>query len=43
MPYLKQDNVSLYYTDHGEGEPIISLHGMSESGLYWSLPVIKER
>jgi pimeloyl-ACP methyl ester carboxylesterase len=43
MAYLKQDNVSLYYTDHGEGEPIISLHGMSESGLYWTLPGITDR
>jgi pimeloyl-ACP methyl ester carboxylesterase len=43
MAYLKQDNLSLHYTDHGEGEPIISLHGMSESGLYWSLPGITDR
>ena len=43
MAYLKQDNVSLYYTDHGKGEAIISLHGMSESGLYWSLPGISDR
>jgi len=43
MAYLKQDNVSLYYTDYGEGEPVISLHGMSESGLYWSLPGITDR
>ena len=43
MACLKFDNVSLHYTDHGEGEPIITLHGMSESGLYWTLPGITDR
>jgi len=43
MAYLELDNASLYYTDHGEGEPIITLHGLSESGLYWTLPGITDR
>ena len=43
MAHLKFGNVSLHYTDHGEGEPVITLHGMSESGLYWTLPGITDR
>ena len=43
MPYLVRDALSLYYTDHGQGEPIITLHGLSESGLYWTLPGITDR
>jgi non-heme chloroperoxidase len=43
MSYLKHDNLSLYYTDHGEGEAIITLHGLAESGLYWTLPGITDR
>ena len=43
MAYLELDSASLYYTDHGEGEPIITLHGLSESGLYWTLPGITDR
>ena len=43
MAYFEHGNISLYYTDHGEGEPIITLHGLSESGLYWTLPGITDR
>lgn len=43
MAYLKQGDLSLHYTDHGEGEPIMAVHGMSESGLYWTLPGITDR
>lgn len=43
MAYLELDNASLYYTDYGEGEAIITLHGLSESGLYWTLPGISDR
>mgnify|MGYP000276834465 CR=1 FL=1 len=45
MAYLKQDNLQLHYTDHGsekKGEAIITLHGLSESGLYWTLPGITD-
>lgn len=43
MAYLELGNASLYYTDHGEGEAIITLHGLSESGLYWTLSGITDR
>jgi pimeloyl-ACP methyl ester carboxylesterase len=42
MPYLQKDNLNLHYTDHGHGEPIITVHGLSESGLYWTLPGITD-
>jgi len=46
MAYLEKDNLKLHYTDHttsdGKGEPIITLHGVSESGLYWTLPGITD-
>ncbi len=42
MAYLEKDNLKLHYTDHGAGEPIITLHGVSESGLYWTLPGITD-
>jgi peroxiredoxin len=42
MAYLEKDNLKLHYTDHGTGEPIITLHGLSESGLYWTLPGITD-
>ncbi len=42
MAYLNKDNVNLHYTDHGTGESIITLHGLSESGLYWTLPGITD-
>ncbi len=40
MPYIKEQGLSLHYTDMGDqgAEPIITLHGLSESGLYWTLP-----
>ncbi len=42
MPYLQKDKLSLHYTDHGKGEAILTLHGLSESGLYWTLPGITD-
>lgn len=36
MPFFERDNVKLYYEDVGKGEPIISNHGLSEDGNYWS-------
>ncbi|KKL46976.1 hypothetical protein LCGC14_2340160, partial [marine sediment metagenome] len=36
MPFFDNKNVRLYYEDVGEGEPIISNHGLSEDGNYWS-------
>lgn len=45
MTVLQKDGLSLYYTDSGDhqGEAIITLHGLSESGLYWTLPGITDR
>ncbi len=42
MAYLNKDNLNLHYPNHGTGEPIITLHGLSESGLYWTLPGITD-
>jgi pimeloyl-ACP methyl ester carboxylesterase len=36
MPYLKRGHLNIYYEDVGEGEPIITNHGLSEDGTYWS-------
>jgi pimeloyl-ACP methyl ester carboxylesterase len=36
MPYFEKENLKLYYEDVGEGEAIISNHGLSEDGNYWS-------
>ena len=45
MTLLQKDGLSLYYTDSGDqnGEAIVTLHGVSESGLYWTLPGITDR
>ncbi|MFX1479629.1 MAG: alpha/beta fold hydrolase [Promethearchaeota archaeon] len=36
MPYFERENVRIYYEDVGEGEAIISNHGLMEDGTYWS-------
>lgn len=36
MPFFEKGNLRLYYEDVGEGEPIISNHGLSEDTTYWS-------
>ena len=28
MPYTQSDGAALYYEDHGEGQPIVFLHGV---------------
>lgn len=46
MPYLNKDNLKLHYADSGakeNGQTIMTLHGLSESHLYWSLPGITDR
>jgi pimeloyl-ACP methyl ester carboxylesterase len=35
MPYFETGNLRLYYEDVGQGEPIISNHGLAEDGGYW--------
>jgi 3-oxoadipate enol-lactonase len=36
MPYFERENVRIYYEDVGEGEAIISNHGLMEDETYWS-------
>lgn len=36
MPYFEQGNLKIYYEDVGEGEPIITSHGLMEDCGYWS-------
>jgi len=35
MAFFKRDNVRIYYEDIGQGEPIITNHGLSEDCNYW--------
>lgn len=35
MPYLTIGDTDVYYTDHGEGRPVVLLHGRSASGACW--------
>lgn len=36
MAFFQHGNARLYYEDVGQGEPIISNHGLSEDANYWS-------
>lgn len=36
MPFLEKANLKLYYEDTGEGEAIITNHGLVENSSYWS-------
>jgi len=36
MPYFARGHVKIYYEDVGEGEAIITNHGLMEDGTYWS-------
>ncbi len=36
MAFFKRDNARIYYEDIGQGEPIITNHGLSEDCNYWS-------
>lgn len=46
MPYLKKDNLNLHFTDvykeNNKDKAVITLHGLSESHLYWSLSGIAD-
>lgn len=35
MPYLSVNNIDLYYTDSGTGDPLVFLHGWGTSGRVW--------
>jgi pimeloyl-ACP methyl ester carboxylesterase len=43
MPYVNRGNARLFYDDLGEGEPILTTHGVCENGSYWSLPGVSEK
>jgi len=40
MPYLERPGARLFYDETGSGRPIITGHGVSENGSYWSRPGI---
>ena len=33
---LVADNVELFYSDHGQGPPVLMLHGWTRDGADWS-------
>lgn len=43
MPYFQRGNARLYYDDQGQGEAILTTHGVSENGSYWGLPGVSEQ
>lgn len=38
MAFFQNGNARIYYEDVGEGEPIITNHGLAEDTTYWSEP-----
>ena len=36
MPEVRANGVTLYYEEHGSGEPIVCIHGTGSSALLWS-------
>ena len=45
MRVFNQDGSSLYYRSHGNGEPVLLIHGLGCSGVDWALqiPVLERR
>src|SRR4029079_10497723 len=44
VAYLERDDgAALYFEDVGQGPPIITTHGLTENGTYWSLPAVTAR
>ena len=39
MPIIKLDDIELYYEIHGEGEPLLMIHGLGSSSRDWELQV----
>ena len=39
MPELQLNGVQLYYEEHGQGPPILCVHGMAGSALMWAAAV----
>lgn len=40
MPEIRANGVSLYYEEHGEGAPIVCIHGTSTSAAVWSAAAV---
>lgn len=38
MPYMPRTGARVFFDDLGSGEPIVTIHGFSENGGYWSIP-----
>ena len=36
MPFLQLDDLGLHYRVHGQGEPLVLLHGLGSSGADWA-------
>jgi len=43
MPYLTLNNAKLFFDTIGEGEPILTTHGVAENGSYWSRTGVSEQ
>jgi pimeloyl-ACP methyl ester carboxylesterase len=43
MPYLAVENAKLFFDDIGTGPAIMTTHGVSENGSYWSRPGVSEK
>ncbi len=37
MPFLECGNARFHYEEHGQGEPLLTLHGLSENTTYWNV------
>ncbi|MDD9934241.1 MAG: alpha/beta hydrolase [Myxococcales bacterium] len=42
MPLLERAGARIYYEEVGEGDAILTNHGLSENGTYWSLPGVTD-
>src|SRR5207244_11734419 len=42
MPEVPVNGVRLYYEEHGQGDPILCIHGTSSSAMVWRPPAINE-
>jgi len=36
MPEIRVNGISLYYEEHGAGEPIVGIHGAGSSAAFWA-------
>jgi pimeloyl-ACP methyl ester carboxylesterase len=43
MPYLERETANVFYDDVGEGPVILTTHGVSENGSYWSRTGVSPR